>query len=112
MAFQRGDVVLVPFPFTNQSATKTRPAVVISGTEYNNSHQDIIIAKITGFTSRPADLQEYSLNDWQAAGLQKPSAVKPIVATLEKSKVIHTIGHLSPNDNTAVENLLRRTLEL
>ena len=30
MAFQRGDIVLIPFPFTDLSATKTRPAVIIS----------------------------------------------------------------------------------
>jgi mRNA-degrading endonuclease toxin of MazEF toxin-antitoxin module len=31
MAFQRGDVVLVPFPFSDLSTTKVRPAVVVSG---------------------------------------------------------------------------------
>ncbi len=30
MAFQRGDVVLIPFPYTDLSASKTRPAVVVS----------------------------------------------------------------------------------
>jgi len=29
-----GDVVLVPFPFTDQSGFKKRPAVVVSSTEY------------------------------------------------------------------------------
>ena len=30
MAFQRGDVVLIPFPYTDLSTSKTRPAVVVS----------------------------------------------------------------------------------
>ncbi len=30
MAFQQGEVVLIPFPYTDLSATKTRPAVVVS----------------------------------------------------------------------------------
>lgn len=34
MAFQRGDVVLIPFPFTDLTATKTRPAVVVSSPAY------------------------------------------------------------------------------
>lgn len=112
MAFQRGDVILVPFPFTNQSTTKIRPAVVISGARFNTSHQDLIIAKITGFASRPADPLEYALNDWQIAGLKKPSAVKPVVTTLDKSKVLHTIGSLSPTDLAGVDGLLRAALEL
>jgi len=34
MAFQRGDVVLVPFPFSDLSTIKVRPAVVVSGEEF------------------------------------------------------------------------------
>ncbi|MCS7265851.1 MAG: hypothetical protein NZ805_13580 [Armatimonadetes bacterium] len=33
MAFQRGDVVLVPFPFTDLSAQRVRPAVIVSTSE-------------------------------------------------------------------------------
>ena len=35
--FDFGDVVLVPFPFTDQSGTKRRPAVIISLAGYNMS---------------------------------------------------------------------------
>ncbi|MEA3397813.1 MAG: type II toxin-antitoxin system PemK/MazF family toxin [Chloroflexota bacterium] len=34
MAFQRGDVVLIPFPYTDLSASKTRPVVVVSSDIY------------------------------------------------------------------------------
>ncbi|MFZ1643162.1 MAG: hypothetical protein WAV07_17370 [Candidatus Contendobacter sp.] len=35
MRYAFGDVILVPFPFTDQSATKQRPTVVISSSRYN-----------------------------------------------------------------------------
>ena len=35
MTFRRGDVVLVPFPFSDFSTTKVRPAVVVSGALYH-----------------------------------------------------------------------------
>jgi len=35
MTFRRGDVVLVPFPFSDLSTTKVRPAVVVSGALYH-----------------------------------------------------------------------------
>jgi mRNA interferase MazF len=46
-ALRRGDVVLVPFPFSDLSATKVRPAVVVSGSSYHCSEPDLILAAIT-----------------------------------------------------------------
>ena len=42
-----GDVVLLPFPFTDLTTTKQRPAVVISGKTFNTTHPDVIVAAIT-----------------------------------------------------------------
>ena len=42
-SFEFADVILVPFPFTDQSATKKRPAIVISSTAYNTERLDLII---------------------------------------------------------------------
>jgi mRNA interferase MazF len=47
MAHSFGEVVLVPFPFTDQSGTKKRPAVIVSGDGYNTSRRDILIMAIT-----------------------------------------------------------------
>ena len=35
--YNKGDIVLVPFPFSDQTATKKRPAVIISSDRYNNT---------------------------------------------------------------------------
>lgn len=35
-AYKKGDIVLVPFPFSNQSSVKKRPAVIISSNTYND----------------------------------------------------------------------------
>ena len=48
-----GDIVLVPFPFTDQSATKRRPAVVVSTERYNQERPDLIIMAVTS-QARPA----------------------------------------------------------
>ena len=45
--YNRGDVVLVPFPFSDQTTTKKRPAVIISSNTYNDTFRDIVIMAIT-----------------------------------------------------------------
>lgn len=50
-AYEFGDVVLVPFPFTDQTATKKRPAVVVSSAAYNLNRPDIILMAVTSQVS-------------------------------------------------------------
>ena len=47
MRFEFGAVVLVPFPFTNQTASKKRPAVVVSNGAYNTARPDVVMMAIT-----------------------------------------------------------------
>ena len=46
MNYNRWDIILVPFPFTDLTTYKKRPALIISPEEYNTG-QDLIIAFIT-----------------------------------------------------------------
>lgn len=42
-----GDIVLVPFPFSDQSGTKRRPAVVVSSQRYHTERPDLVIMAVT-----------------------------------------------------------------
>jgi mRNA-degrading endonuclease toxin of MazEF toxin-antitoxin module len=42
-----GDIILIPFPFTDQTTSKKRPAVVVSSEAYNGDRPDIILMAVT-----------------------------------------------------------------
>ena len=110
MAFSFGDVVLVPFPFTDQSAVKKRPAVVVSSKAYNISRQDLIILAITSQIGRPLAFAEADVADWKTAGLIKPSIFKSVVTTIEQGKIIRVLGRLSARDDQTLHAMIARML--
>lgn len=98
MVHSFGDVVLVPFPFTDQSGTKKRPAVIVSSSRYNDSRRDLVIMAITSQVRMPLGFGEAMLADWQASGLIKPSVMKPVFTTIEQGLVVRILGKLSEVD--------------
>jgi mRNA interferase MazF len=107
MSFEFGDVVLVPFPFTNQAASKKRPAVVVSSHAYNTARLDVVVMAITSQVRASDDLWVQS---WKAAGLLKPSVVKPVFATIEQSLVIRQLGALDASDKQSLRHAIARIL--
>ena len=106
--FEFGDVVLVPFPFTSQTTSKRRPAVIISSRAYGLERPDIILMAITSQLRAAPVLGEVLLRGWQEAGLLKPSAVKPVVATLEQGLAIRRLGALDRSDQGDLRAALNR----
>src|SRR5690606_18878706 len=60
MTLLQGDIVLVPFPFSDQSGSKPRPAIIISNSSVNKT-PDVILAQITSQVR--ADDFSFLLND-------------------------------------------------
>ena len=104
-AFEFGDVVLVPFPFTDQRAAKQRPAVVISSNAYHSSRPDVLIMAITSQARPRPAIGEAPVRRWKEAGLIKPSVFKPLIATVERSLVRRRLGRLEPEDLQALREL-------
>ena len=109
-SYSFGEVLLVPFPFTNQATTKKRPTVVISSNAYNQEKPDLILLAITSQIRQPLPLGECLISDWAEAGLLKPSVMKPIVTSLEKTLVLKSLGHLQTVDKQGLESILQQII--
>jgi len=105
-----GDVVLVAFPFTNLQASKKRPAVIISNHTYQQTRPDVILMAITSQIKTELVPGEAILQDWQIAGLAKPSMLKPLIATLEQANIVRVMGQLSVTDREELGNVLQKIL--
>ena len=108
--FEFGDIVLVPFPFTDQSHAKKRPAVVISSRTYNTERPDLIIMAVTSQIKPASIIGEVIIKDWRIAGLLRPSAIKPVITTIEKPLVIKAMGRLNEEDQKALRKSLKAVL--
>ncbi|WP_119290373.1 type II toxin-antitoxin system PemK/MazF family toxin [Azohydromonas sediminis] len=107
MQYEFGDVILVPFTFTDRSTTKQRPAVIASGGRYNVQRPDVVLLAITSRIRQPLAFAEALVVDWQAAGLIKPSVLKPLLAPVEQRLIIKVLGKLSVGDVATRRSLIQ-----
>ncbi|MGI8550400.1 MAG: type II toxin-antitoxin system PemK/MazF family toxin [Dehalococcoidia bacterium] len=110
--FHRGDVVLVPFDFTDRSGSKWRPAVVVSSDRYNQSTPDVLLASITGNLTAIPHPGDRRIMSWRAAGLLRPSLAQAKLATVEASMIGRRLGVLEEHDMVALQDGLREALYL
>jgi mRNA interferase MazF len=108
--FASGDVVVVPFPYTDQLAEKRRPAMVISSPEL----QGLGYLWVAMVTSRPAQAGlpgDIVIDDLTRAGLSAPSVVRTAkIACIEPHRVQRVAGRLTPIQREQVFNQMRRFL--
>jgi mRNA interferase MazF len=88
-----GDVVLLSFPFTDSSASKKRPAMIVLDTE----DEDVIVTRIT---SKINESQfDCEISNWKSAGLLFPSTIRlHKIASLEKKIIERKLGTIQRND--------------
>jgi len=101
--FECDDIVLVPLPFTDQSAAKKQPVAVISSAAYQRERPDIIIIAVTSQVKPAQTLGVVVIKDWQDAVLLKPSVIKTVNETIEKPLVISAIGWLKNDSSRALK---------
>lgn len=109
-SYDFGDLVLVPFQFTDQTATKKRPAAVISSAAYHRHRPDLLILAVTSQTRPVQAFGEAAIAKWHQAGLLKPSVIKPVIATIDRALVLRRLGRLEDEDKHSMRQLLRAIL--
>lgn len=108
---ERGDVILVPFPFAELTASKARPALVISGMRFFRAEGKIIVAAITSNVRAHRGPPNLYFARWRELGLLKPSVITSWLATLAPELVVMKIGRFSGDDLRASESRIRAALE-
>ena len=97
----KGDVVVVPFPFSNLADSKNRPAVVIATPQGN----DVILCQVT----TRAKIDEYSItlddSDFKEGRLEQPSLAKPQrIVSLDKTIILYKVGRLKDSKTKELED--------
>jgi mRNA interferase MazF len=113
----RGDVVIVPFPFQDKPGEKIRPGVIVQSAVENARLANTILAMVTGNLSdsgRPTNLLiDPATPDGAGNGLSGPSLVKCCnLATVRQNRVIRIIGRLSNSQIQQLNDCLKAALEL
>jgi len=101
--YNRGAVVLLPFPFSDQTSAKIRPAVVVNP---RFPSDDLLVVAITsvGESLRPG---EFPIQFWREAGLIHPSFAKRAVASVSGMLVRRQLGQLRDSDLAKVDSAVR-----
>ncbi|RPI75938.1 MAG: type II toxin-antitoxin system PemK/MazF family toxin, partial [Desulfobacteraceae bacterium] len=87
-----GDVVLVLFPFTDQTSVKKRPAIVVSSKKYNLERPDVVLMPATGRRDISVYFGDVMVVSWKEAGFLNPSVIKPVFSSLEKGLILRKLG--------------------
>lgn len=110
-----GDIVLVPFPFSDLSQIKLRPALVISRDEVHKREDDFTLLFISSVI--PPRLESYEVlfershSDFKASGLKKDSIFKTSkIVTVQRKLLQRRLGKLGPRIEAAVKEALRKAL--
>lgn len=108
MTFNQFDIVVVPFPFTDTSGSKKRPALVLSdAVAFNTLLSRSVMAMITTTTHAPWVL-DIPITDLSSAGLRAASVVRMKLFTLDDALVLRQIGTLAQADQAAVKGALQQ----
>lgn len=104
--YQRLDVVLVPFLFSEDGPTARHPAVVVSTTEFSAVHGHCVVAQIV-IDDQPGWPSDIPIGQPDSAGIAGPAAVRFKLFTVRHAMILRRLGALSFADGLLVEEALR-----
>ncbi len=110
--YEQFDLVVVPFPFTDKTTTKRRPALIVSDSAvFNRLINHSVMAMVTTATHSPWPL-DITIENLTSAGLQVPSIIRMKLFTLDHNLILKQIGTLAENDRVKVINTLQELFNI
>src|SRR3989338_11144855 len=106
--FVKGDVVVLPFPFSDLSANKRRPAIVVAQGEYG----DTILCQITSKPKKGAEAVELKDKDFQEGSLKITSYVRPRkIFTADLGLILYKVGKIKKEKIAEVEDAICKVVK-
>jgi len=106
-SFKQGDVIRVPFPYTDRSTRQHRPALVVSKGALGDGDSLLWVAMITSAENR-AWLGDVPFgNAYAQSGLPAPSVVRPCKLATIEARHAERLGHVKPALLRQVTDILR-----
>jgi mRNA interferase MazF len=110
--FRPGEIVHAAFPFTDLTASKRRPCLVLARCEIPD---DFIVAFITSSPASPSSMHAVAVEpthpDWRGTGLKRPSLIRvDKLTTLHLSVISGAIGLLPDDLMSSVRDKVRGLL--
>jgi len=94
--FVRGDVVVIPFPFSDLTESKRRPAFVIA----NLAGDDVILCQITSKIVQDMYSLPIDDSDFETGSLKQPSNIRPNrLFTADSHTVLYRVGNFEAAEN-------------
>ena len=104
--FVKGDVVIVPFPFSDLAHAKRRPALVLSVLQGD----DIILCQITSRQVTDSYAIPLSISEFQTGSLKQESNVRPNrIFTADRRIVLYRAGQVFPEK---IQEVVQRVIEI
>ncbi|WP_038585882.1 type II toxin-antitoxin system PemK/MazF family toxin [Neorhizobium galegae] len=91
--FEQGDIVRVPFPYTDRDTRQRRPALVVSSGDLGEEAALLWVVMITSAENRPWT-DDIAISDHGSAGLPAPSVVRPVKIATVEARHVEPIGKL------------------
>ena len=112
-SIEQRSIILIPFPYTDLSGAKKRPALVISTLDFNIKSEDTICCLIT---SNPEDRQ-YSIKitnrDMESGFLEFESKIKPYrIFTVNKKLIYKILGKLNLSTSKLVVEEINKIINI
>lgn len=108
MNYKRGDLILIPFPFTDLSGIKKRPGIIISPDWYNERYEDVVVVAVT--TKFYDNKVQLSLKegDLYTGNIPKDSYIRfTKIFTFNKSEIIKVLAVVNENKFKEIMNKVR-----
>jgi len=103
------DIILIPFPLSDLSATKKRPCVVLSSYSPRSFGEHLIVAMITSKIDTLKFPHDVTIKEYKKAGLPLPSLIRlSKIVSVEKRIIIKKLGRITDTDQRILKNEFKK----